>query len=68
MESKCVLLKAFGDVWCISSMNQKSWCVDEIVNTIYIISGSFDQKKFEHKTSSVAIEKGTGKLLMIMHW
>lgn len=40
MEGKCVLFKAFGDVdafpLCI-----KSYDVDEIVNTIYMISGSF---------------------------
>ena len=40
MEGKCVLFKAFGDVdafpICI-----KSHDVDEIVNTIYMISGSF---------------------------
>ena len=40
MEGKCVLFKAFGDVdafpLCIKSNN-----VDEIVNTIYMISGSF---------------------------
>ena len=40
MEVKCVLFKAFGDVdafpLCI-----KSHDVDEIVNTIYLISGSF---------------------------
>lgn len=40
MESKCVLFKAFGDVdafpLCIKSND-----VDEIVNTIYMISGSF---------------------------
>ena len=40
MEGKCVLFKAFGDVdafpLCI-----KSHDVDEIVNTIYLLSGSF---------------------------
>ena len=40
MEGKCVLFKAFGDVdafpMCIKSKD-----VDEIVNTIYLISGSF---------------------------
>ena len=40
MEGKCILFKAFGDVdafpLCI-----KSHDVDEIVNTIYLISGSF---------------------------
>ena len=40
MEGKCVLFKAFGDVdafpICIKSND-----VDEIVNTIYMISGSF---------------------------
>ena len=40
MEGKCALFKAFGDVdafpLCIKSND-----VDEIVNTIYMISGSF---------------------------
>ena len=40
MEGKCVLFKAFGDVdafpLCVKSNN-----VDEIVNTIYLLSGSF---------------------------
>lgn len=40
MEGKCVLFKAFGDVdafpLCVKSND-----VDEIVNTIYMISGSF---------------------------
>ena len=40
MEGKCVLLKAFGDVdafpLCIKSKE-----VDDIVNTVYMISGSF---------------------------
>ena len=40
MEGKCVLFKSFGDVdaipLCVRSKN-----VDEIVNTIYLISGSF---------------------------
>jgi malate dehydrogenase (oxaloacetate-decarboxylating) len=40
MEGKCVLFKAFGDVdafpLCIKSND-----VDEIVNTVYMISGSF---------------------------
>ena len=40
MEGKCVLFKSFGDVdafpMCIKSKD-----VDEIVNTIYLISGSF---------------------------
>lgn len=40
MEGKCVLFKAFGDVdafpLCIKSKD-----VDDIVNTIYLISGSF---------------------------
>ena len=40
MEGKCVLFKCFGDVdafpMCIKSKD-----VDEIVNTIYLISGSF---------------------------
>ena len=40
MEGKCVLFKAFGDVdafpLCIKSKD-----VDEIVNTVYLLSGSF---------------------------
>ena len=40
MEGKCVLFKAFGDVdafpLCVKSKD-----VDEIVNTVYMISGSF---------------------------
>ena len=40
MEGKCVLFKAFGDVdafpLCVKSKN-----VDDIVNTVYLISGSF---------------------------
>lgn len=40
MEGKCVLFKAFGDVdafpLCVKSKD-----VDEVVNTIYMISGSF---------------------------
>ncbi|WLD86045.1 MULTISPECIES: NAD(P)-dependent malic enzyme [Stomatobaculum] len=40
MEGKCVLFKAFGDVdafpLCVKSKD-----VDEIVNTIYLLSGSF---------------------------
>jgi malate dehydrogenase (oxaloacetate-decarboxylating) len=40
MEGKCVLFKAFGDVdafpLCVKSKD-----VDEIVNTVYLISGSF---------------------------
>ena len=40
MEGKCVLFKSFGDVdafpLCVKSKN-----VDDIVNTVYLISGSF---------------------------
>ena len=46
MEGKCVLFKAFGDVdafpLCIKSND-----VDEIVNTIYMISGTFGGGKME---------------------
>lgn len=46
MEGKCVLFKAFGDVdafpLCIKSND-----VDEIVNTIYLISGSFGGANLE---------------------
>ena len=40
MEGKCVLFKAFGDVDAFT-LCVKSKDVDEIVNTIYMISGSF---------------------------
>ena len=44
MEGKCVLFKAFGDVdafpLCIKSQD-----VDEIVNTIYLISGYLRRRK-----------------------
>lgn len=40
MEGKCVLFKAFGDVDAFP-LSIKSHDVDEIVNTIYMISGSF---------------------------
>ena len=40
MEGKCVLFKAFGDVDAFP-LCVKSHDVDEIVNTIYLISGSF---------------------------
>ncbi len=40
MEGKCVLFKAFGDVDAFPLCN-KSKEVDEIVNTIYLLSGSF---------------------------
>ena len=40
MEGKCVLFKAFGDVDAFPPCI-KSHDVDEIVNTIYLISGSF---------------------------
>ena len=40
MEGKCVLFKAFGDVGAFP-LCIKSHDVDEIVNTIYMISGSF---------------------------
>ena len=40
MEGKCVLFKAFGDVDAVP-LCIKSNDVDEIVNTIYMISGSF---------------------------
>ncbi len=41
MEGKCVLFKAFGDVDAFPELCIKSHDVDEIVNTIYMISGSF---------------------------
>ncbi len=40
MEGKCVLFKAFGDVDAIP-LCIKSQDVDEIVNTVYLLSGSF---------------------------
>ena len=46
MEGKCVLFKAFGDVdafpLCVKSKD-----VDEIVNTIYLLSGSFSGVNLE---------------------
>ena len=45
MEGKCVLFKAFGDVDAIP-LCIKSKDVDEIVNTIYLLSGSFGGKLF----------------------
>ena len=58
MEGKCVLFKAFGDVdafpLCIKSND-----VDEIVNTIYMISGSFGGVNLEDISAPrcFAIEK-----------
>ena len=47
MEGKCVLFKSFGDVdafpLCIKSKD-----VDEIVNTIYLLSGSFGGVNLEY--------------------
>ena len=40
MEGKCVLFKAFGDVDAIP-LCVKSKDVDDIVNTVYLLSGSF---------------------------
>ena len=40
MEGKCALFKAFGDVAAVP-LCIKSKDVDEIVNTVYLISGSF---------------------------
>lgn len=40
MEGKCVLFKAFGDVDAIP-LCVKSHDVDDIVNTVYLLSGSF---------------------------
>ncbi|MEA4869162.1 MAG: malic enzyme-like NAD(P)-binding protein [Christensenella sp.] len=40
MEGKCVLFKAFGDVDAFP-LCVKSKAVDDIVNTVYLISGSF---------------------------
>ena len=40
MDGKCVLFKAFGDVDAIP-LCVKSHDVDEIVNTVYLLSGSF---------------------------
>ena len=55
MEGKCVLFKAFGDVdafpLCI-----KSHDVDEIVNTIYLISGSFGGVNLEDISASRCFE------------
>ena len=55
MEGKCVLFKAFGDVdafpLCIKSND-----VDEIVNTIYMISGSFGGVNLEDISASRCFE------------
>ena len=55
MEGKCVLFKAFGDVdafpLCI-----KSHDVDEIVNTIYMISGSFGGVNLEDSSAPRCFE------------
>ena len=55
MEGKCVLFKAFGDVdafpLCIKSND-----VDEIVNTIYMISGSFGGVNLEDISAPRCIE------------
>ena len=57
MEGKCVLFKAFGDVdafpLCI-----KSHDVDEIVNTIYLISGSFGGVNLEDISAPRCFEIG----------
>ena len=55
MEGKCVLFKAFGDVdafpLCIKSND-----VDEIVNTIYLISGSFGGVNLEDISATRCFE------------
>ena len=55
MEGKCVLFKAFGDVdafpLCIKSND-----VDEIVNTIYLISGSFGGVNLEDISAPRCLE------------
>ena len=55
MEGKCVLFKAFGDVdafpLCIKSND-----VDEIVNTIYMISGSFGGVNLEDISAPRCLE------------
>ena len=55
MEGKCVLFKAFGDVdafpLCIKSKD-----VDEIVNTIYMISGSFGGVNLEDISATRCFE------------
>lgn len=55
MEGKCVLFKSFGDVdafpICIKSKD-----VDEIVNTIYLISGSFGGINLEDISSPRCFE------------
>ncbi|MBE6031493.1 MAG: NAD-dependent malic enzyme [Clostridiales bacterium] len=55
MEGKCVLFKAFGNVdafpLCIKSKD-----VDEIVNTIYLISGSFGGVNLEDISSPRCFE------------
>ena len=55
MEGKCVLFKAFGDVdaipLCVASKD-----VDEIVNTVYLISGSFGGINLEDISSPRCFE------------
>ena len=55
MEGKCVLFKSFGDVdafpLCIKSKD-----VDEIVNTVYLISGSFGGINLEDISSPRCFE------------
>ncbi|MBQ9036681.1 MAG: NAD-dependent malic enzyme [Erysipelotrichaceae bacterium] len=55
MEGKCVLFKSFGDVdafpICIKSKD-----VDEIVNTVYLISGSFGGVNLEDISSPRCFE------------
>ena len=54
MEGKCVLFKAFGDVdafpLCIKSKD-----VDEIVNTIWLISGSFGGVNLEDISAPLSL-------------
>ena len=61
MEGKCVLFKAFGDVdafpLCI-----KSHDVDEIVNTIYMISGSFGGVNLEDISAPEMLWRSRKKL------
>ena len=78
MEGKCVLFKAFGDVdafpLCIKSND-----VDEIVNTIYMISGSFGgvnledisaPRCFEIEKKNVIFRSSmmTSMVLRSLHW
>ena len=59
MEGKCVLFKAFGDVDAIP-LCVKSHDVDEIVNTVYLLSGSFGGVNLEDIAAPRCFEMTAG--------